>query len=122
MGTTRGVTAHPTLTVQDRKPGSHQGKGWENFTDTVIRTISYQKEHVVFLLWGAYAQKKVALIDASSEDLANLQATSERVGEVWGSCKSPQAAGREIPTNWLAAFYVDFPPKPVIILSPLKNL
>ncbi|MEM7382933.1 MAG: uracil-DNA glycosylase [Bacteroidota bacterium] len=54
-----------TLTVRARKPGSHQGKGWENFTDTVIRIISHQKEHAVFLLWGAYAQKKAALVDAS---------------------------------------------------------
>ena len=52
-----------TLTVQARNPGSHQNKGWEKFTDAVIRIISQVKEHVVFLLWGAYAQKKVDLID-----------------------------------------------------------
>ncbi|MEN0016296.1 MAG: uracil-DNA glycosylase [Bacteroidota bacterium] len=53
-----------TLTVRAGKPGSHQNKGWETFTDRVIGTVSHLKEHVVFLLWGAYAQKKTALIDA----------------------------------------------------------
>ena len=45
--------------------GSHQGKGWETFTDEVIRLISEKKEHVVFLLWGAYAQRKGEMIDKS---------------------------------------------------------
>jgi uracil-DNA glycosylase len=52
-----------TLTVQARKPGSHQKKGWEQFTDAVIKILSQAKEHIVFLLWGAYAQQKVSLID-----------------------------------------------------------
>ena len=54
-----------TLTVRAGAPGSHQNKGWETFTDAVIRTISSEKINVVFLLWGAYAQKKGALIDAT---------------------------------------------------------
>ena len=54
-----------TLTVRARQPGSHQKKGWETFTDAVIETIAQQKEHVVFILWGAYAQKKAALVDAA---------------------------------------------------------
>ena len=52
-----------TLTVRAHTAGSHQNKGWEEFTDAVIETISKQKEGVVFLLWGAYAQKKGAIID-----------------------------------------------------------
>ncbi len=52
-----------TLTVQAHTPGSHQGHGWEQFTDNVIRTLATQKEHLVFLLWGAYAQSKAAFID-----------------------------------------------------------
>lgn len=52
-----------TLTVQAHQPGSHQGKGWETFTDEVIKIINKERENVVFLLWGAYAQKKSALID-----------------------------------------------------------
>jgi uracil-DNA glycosylase len=52
-----------TLTVQAHQAGSHQKKGWETFTDAVIKQIAQQKEHVVFLLWGAYAQKKAEMID-----------------------------------------------------------
>ena len=52
-----------TLTVRGSSPGSHQKKGWEVFTDAVIETISNQKENLVFLLWGAYAQKKGQVID-----------------------------------------------------------
>lgn len=54
-----------TLTVQAAMAGSHQKKGWEKFTDTVIKTISDKKEGVVFILWGAYAQSKAVLIDGS---------------------------------------------------------
>ncbi|MES2808189.1 MAG: uracil-DNA glycosylase [Bacteroidota bacterium] len=52
-----------TLTVQAATAASHQKKGWEQFTDTVIKTISDQKEGIVFILWGAYAQSKAVLID-----------------------------------------------------------
>lgn len=54
-----------TLTVEASKPGSHQGIGWEQFTDTVIQKISDEKEHVVFLLWGKYAQDKGSKIDVT---------------------------------------------------------
>jgi uracil-DNA glycosylase len=54
-----------TLTVQAHMAGSHQNKGWERFTDTVIKILSDQKEHLVFILWGAYAQKKGSVIDES---------------------------------------------------------
>lgn len=53
-----------TLTVEQSKPGSHQGIGWETFTDTVIKKISDEKEHVVFLLWGNYARAKKILINS----------------------------------------------------------
>jgi len=52
-----------TLTVRARQAGSHQKKGWEEFTDAVIRHISEERENVVFMLWGAYAQKKGSIID-----------------------------------------------------------
>ncbi|MCL4137301.1 UNVERIFIED_CONTAM: hypothetical protein GTU68_035351 [Idotea baltica] len=52
-----------TLTVRKGEAGSHQKKGWEAFTDVVIKTISKEKEQVVFLLWGGYAKKKEKLID-----------------------------------------------------------
>jgi len=47
-----------TLTVRAHSAGSHQNKGWETFTDAVIHRIAEEKEHVVFILWGAYAQRK----------------------------------------------------------------
>lgn len=53
-----------TLTVQAHRAGSHQNKGWEEFTDAVIRLISDKKEHVVFLLWGSFAQSKAPMIDS----------------------------------------------------------
>lgn len=52
------------MTVEANLPASHQKKGWEEFTDHVIKTISSEREHVVFLLWGKYAQSKNKLIDA----------------------------------------------------------
>jgi len=52
-----------TLTVKAHEAGSHQKKGWEQFTNAVISLISEEKENVVFLLWGGYAQKKGKKID-----------------------------------------------------------
>lgn len=51
------------LTVEASKAGAHQGKGWETFTDRVIELLNEKAEHIVFLLWGSYAQKKGRLID-----------------------------------------------------------
>lgn len=63
---TQGVLLlNATLTVEAHKPGSHQGLGWEQFTDAVIQKLSDEKEHIVFLLWGKYAQDKGHTIDAS---------------------------------------------------------
>jgi len=58
-----------TLTVRAHTAGSHQKQGWEQFTDAVIKTISERKEGVVFLLWGAYAQAKEALIDTTKHHI-----------------------------------------------------
>lgn len=52
-----------TLTVRQALAGSHQGKGWEEFTDAVIRAVNDHHEHVVFMLWGSYAQKKAGFVD-----------------------------------------------------------
>ncbi len=54
-----------TLTVRAHQPNSHKDLGWEHFTDYIIRSIAEEKEGVVFVLWGAFAQKKEALIDGS---------------------------------------------------------
>ena len=53
-----------TLTVRAKQAGSHQNKGWENFTDAVISSLSENKEDLVFLLWGRFAQNKASLIDS----------------------------------------------------------
>ena len=53
------------LTVRAGTPNSHQGKGWERFSDAAIRAVSEKGETVVFVFWGAYAQKKLKLIDAA---------------------------------------------------------
>ncbi|MCD8739600.1 uracil-DNA glycosylase [Mucilaginibacter roseus] len=58
-----------TLTVRAGSPGSHQKKGWEIFTDTVIKTISDEKEGIIFLLWGKFAQAKAELIDANKHHI-----------------------------------------------------
>ena len=52
-----------TLTVRAHQAGSHQNRGWETFTDAAIRILAEEKEHLVFILWGAYAQRKGAFID-----------------------------------------------------------
>ena len=54
-----------TLTVRAHQAGSHQNKGWEEFTDAVIRQLNEHREHLVFILWGSYAQRKGAFIDRS---------------------------------------------------------
>ena len=52
-----------TLTVRAHQAGSHQNRGWEQFTDAIIHRLAEQKDHLVFILWGAYAQRKGAFID-----------------------------------------------------------
>lgn len=60
----RGVLLlNSVLTVEAGQAGSHQGKGWEGFTDHVVDVLNREREHLVFLLWGSYAQKKGAVID-----------------------------------------------------------
>ena len=54
-----------TLTVEAHRAGSHQGHGWEEFTDEVILRLAHDCEHLVFILWGSYAIKKGAFIDRS---------------------------------------------------------
>jgi len=63
---TQGVLLlNATLTVEQANAGSHQGRGWEQFTDKAIQCLSDNREGLVFLLWGSYAQKKGQLIDAT---------------------------------------------------------
>ncbi|WP_452222032.1 uracil-DNA glycosylase [Lacinutrix salivirga] len=67
---TQGVfLLNVTLTVRAHEPGSHQKKGWETFTDAVIKLISEQQNNVVFLLWGGFAKKKAKLIDSTKHHI-----------------------------------------------------
>ncbi|MDR1004736.1 MAG: uracil-DNA glycosylase [Prevotellaceae bacterium] len=62
--TSQGVLLlNATLTVRAHQAGSHQNHGWETFTDAAIRALAEQREHLVFILWGSYAQRKGAFID-----------------------------------------------------------
>ena len=54
-----------TLTVAAHQAGSHQGRGWERFTDAVVRALAERREYLVFILWGSYAQRKGAIVDRS---------------------------------------------------------
>ncbi len=68
--TTQGVLLlNSTLTVREKEAGSHQKIGWENFTDSIITKLSKEKSNLVFLLWGAFAQKKATLIDTNKHHI-----------------------------------------------------
>lgn len=54
-----------TLTVRAHQAGSHQNKGWETFTDAVVQALATQKQNLVYMLWGSYAQKKAAIVNAN---------------------------------------------------------
>ena len=69
-----------TLTVRAGQAGSHQGKGWETFTDEVIAAVNAKPEHVVFVLWGSYARKKRSLIDAAAPHDHRVAASVAAVG------------------------------------------
>ena len=74
------------LTVEARKPASHQKIGWQTFTDAVIRTVSAQKEGVVFLLWGNFAKTKKALIDVSKHSVLESAHPSPLAGDAFQGC------------------------------------
>lgn len=69
------------LTVRAYQTGSHRGRGWETFTDAVIRKLSEEREHLVFMLWGRYAKEKQALIDTSKHLVLTAAHPSPRSAE-----------------------------------------
>ncbi|MBC7778421.1 MAG: uracil-DNA glycosylase [Phycisphaerae bacterium] len=75
------------LTVEARKPASHQKNGWQTFTDAVIRHISSEKEGVVFLLWGKFAQSKKALIDETKHYVLEAAHPSPLAGDAFQGCR-----------------------------------
>lgn len=76
-----------TLTVRANQPGSHQNKGWENFTDYVIKRLSDEKTGLVFLLWGKFAQSKEKLIDASRHFILKAAHPSPLAGGAFFGCR-----------------------------------
>jgi len=75
-----------TLTVQAGNAGSHQNKGWEQFTDAVIKELSEKRKGLVFLLWGKYAQAKERLIDASKHFVLKAAHPSPLAGGAFFNC------------------------------------
>ncbi len=76
-----------TLTVRAGEPGSHQKKGWETFTDSVIKLISDKKENCVFLLWGNFAKSKINLIDLDKHLVLKAAHPSPLAGGAFFGCK-----------------------------------
>ena len=74
------------LTVEAGKPASHHKIGWQTFTDAVIRTVSEQKEGVVFLLWGNFARSKKVLIDANRHFILESAHPSPLAGNAFQGC------------------------------------
>ncbi len=75
-----------TLTVRAATAGSHQNKGWEHFTDAVIRELSEKRKGIVFLLWGKYAQAKERLIDSSKHFVLKAAHPSPLAGGAFFNC------------------------------------
>ena len=96
-----------TLTVRAHQAGSHQGKGWETFTDQVIQQVNQKKEKTVFILWGAFARKKKDLIDLNQHHVIESSHPSPLSAHrgFFGSRPFSEAnrvlmgSGRE-PVNW----------------------
>jgi len=84
----RGVVLlNATLTVRANTAGSHQKKGWEQFTDAVIKKISDEKKGIVFLLWGNYAKQKAELIDKTKHHVLTAAHPSPLAGGAFFGCK-----------------------------------
>ena len=76
-----------TLTVRANTAGSHQKKGWENFTDAVIKSVSDNKQGIIFLLWGKFAQAKEVLIDTTKHHVLKAAHPSPLAGGAFFGCK-----------------------------------
>jgi uracil-DNA glycosylase len=103
----RGVLLlNSVLTVTPRSPGSHAGKGWEPFTDRVIRELSDRREGIVFLLWGKYAHQKGAVVDRSRHHVLTAAHPSPYSANGFFGCRhfsqanSHLMAGGREPVDW----------------------
>lgn len=96
-----------TLTVRAGEPGSHQKKGWETFTDAVIKLISDKKENCVFLLWGNFAKSKINLIDLDKHLVLTAAHPSPLAGGAFFGCKHFSKTNEYLksknisPINWV---------------------
>ncbi|MDX1912655.1 MAG: uracil-DNA glycosylase [Saprospiraceae bacterium] len=94
------------LTVEARKPASHQKIGWQTFTDAVIRCLSEQKQGLVFMLWGNFARSKKVLIDSSRHHVLEAAHPSPLAGDAFQGCghfiKANEMLSRQgkTPINW----------------------
>ena len=89
------------LTVEHKQAQSHQHIGWQNFTDAVIRKLSEQREHLVFMLWGNFARKKASLIDASRHLILEAAHPSPLAGGAFFGCKHFSKANAYLEENGL---------------------
>ena len=88
-----------TLTVRANSPGSHQKKGWETFTDAVIKKLSDEKKGIVFLLWGKFAQSKESLIDTNKHYILKAAHPSPLAGGAFFGCKHFSKTNRILETT-----------------------
>jgi len=88
-----------TLTVEHKKANSHKDIGWQKFTDATIRAISAQSEHVVFMLWGKFAQGKAALIDSNKHKILMAAHPSPLAGDAFLGSKHFSQANEYLITN-----------------------
>ena len=89
-----------TLTVEAHKPGSHQGKGWEELTDAAIEALNRKREHIVFMLWGSYAQRKGKFIDRGRHLVLQTSLPSPlSVYRVFDGCGHFSAANKYLVKN-----------------------
>ena len=94
------------LTVEQNLPGSHQAHGWEQFTDRIVELLSHEKEHLVFLLWGAYAKKKGLIVDRNKHLVLESAHPSPFSVQKFFGCKHFSASNQYLeqhglrPINW----------------------
>ncbi|MFM9950111.1 MAG: uracil-DNA glycosylase [Saprospiraceae bacterium] len=91
------------LTVEHKQAQSHQHIGWQNFTDAVIRKLSEQREHLVFMLWGNFARKKASLIDPSRHLILEAAHPSPLAGGAFFGCKHFSKANAYLKRHGLPA-------------------
>lgn len=97
-----------TLTVRAHTPASHQGKGWEGFTDAIIQTLSERRQGIVYILWGRHAQNKKPLIDTTKHYVLEAAHPSPYSANGFFGCRHFSKANYllmqqgQVPVNWIA--------------------